>query len=174
MKQYPNNNRGFSIIEVLVATAVLSISLIAVVAIIRTGTDIQVSVQHRQAARMILMSRLEERYGAGMYNMIGGNVPDDTTVVLDYRAVDSLTGTLSTTIVNTNISPDGGTTSIPVRQVTLTLTWQETPDLTDQLTITRWVVVLKYSSYARRLTKIFPSPGRRKTRATAVFRRPVP
>lgn len=139
MKPVSNNNRGFSIIEVLVATAVLSISLIAVVAIIRTGTDIQVSVQHRQAARLILTSRLEERYGAGTYNTFSKNDDMTETVPIDPRAGDTLKGTLDTVIDSIAVSPDG-VISIPVKEVTLTLTWQETPDLTDTLSITRWVV----------------------------------
>src|SRR5579884_1186438 len=39
---------------------------------------------------------------------------------------------------------------------------------------TRWVSVTKYCSIGRPLTLNSPLPGRKKTRATAVLRRPVP
>jgi prepilin-type N-terminal cleavage/methylation domain-containing protein len=142
MKPVSNNNRGFSIIEVLVATAVLSISLIAVVAIIRTGTDIQVSVQHRQAARLILTSRLEERYGAGTFNMIAATDGDEKKydILIDQRGENPLTGTLLTNIRDSTITPASGYASIPLRRVTLSLVWEETPNDSDRLSITRWVV----------------------------------
>ena len=140
MKPSLSGNRGFSIVEVLTAAAILSISLIAIVAIVRKGTDIQMSVQHRQAARLILTSRLEERYGAGTYNMITAGTSVDTGIVIDPRSGTPLTGTLTTQITNSNFSPDGSTISIPFRQVTLSLSWEETSDDSDSLTITRWVV----------------------------------
>ena len=139
MKPAFSNRRAFSIVEVLVAVAVLSISLVATVAIIRKGTDIQVSVQHRQAARMILTSRLEERYGTGTYNTFSKNDDMTETVPIDPRSGDTLKGTLVTTIDSIAVSPDG-TISIPVKTVMLTLSWQETPDYSDSLTITRWVI----------------------------------
>ncbi len=141
MNHYPNNNRGFSIVEVIAAAAILSIALIAIVAIIRTGTDIQVSVQHRQAARLILTSRLEERYGAESYNTLSTGTTNDS-VTIDQRTGNLLRGNLATVIRLDSISLSS---PVPIRpatykEVTLTLTWQETPDYSDTLAISRWVV----------------------------------
>ena len=136
MMQCNSQNCGFSIVEVLVAATILSLSTIAMVVMIRKGTDIQVSVRHRQAARLALAARLETN-GLNTFNSLAAPSTADDSVSIDIRDTDTLKGNIRTDISNETISINGS--NIPVKRVRLLISWQETGDEQDSLAMERLV-----------------------------------
>lgn len=131
------SNRGFSIIEILISAAILSVAIIAIVTIVRKGRDIQIADKHRQEARAILNARFESIYGNGSYGSIQPGT-SDTIVVIDERPEGvPLTGVLTSTVVQVNVDVSG--TRIPTRQVTLSLVWDDFESESDTITMEKWL-----------------------------------
>ena len=58
---------GFTIVELMVAAVIILIAVIAIVAISRTSTDLQVTDHQRRQARAYIAGRFETQYGIGRF-----------------------------------------------------------------------------------------------------------
>lgn len=137
----PGANRGYTLVELLVAVAIFSIAIAGVVAVLRKGIETTVTDAHRQQARSLIMSCLESAdYQPDKYTtMAGGHRP----VVIDARnpatTADDLTGTLTVTITDhTDLS---SATPVPYKAVSVSVQWTE-PEGAQNITLEKWVTQL--------------------------------
>ena len=114
--------RGFTLVELLVASTILVVAIVAVVSTIRKGGELQVIDRHFRMARSIINSTLESsNYAQGNYAFLTGT---NLTVTIDPRtddAGDDLTGTLVVTITPGTINGTNAT-AIAYKIVSMTLT----------------------------------------------------
>jgi Tfp pilus assembly protein PilW len=133
------NDRGYSLVEVLVASAVVALSLIAVVAVVRKGQDMVSLQNHRAMARGIVERTLEQPPFQPEYY---GTIPSpftttiDNNVIIDTLTTPSLKGTLTVSVglENATLIADA-----PYRAVTVTLTWTEPGGSNETVTIAKWL-----------------------------------
>jgi hypothetical protein len=130
---------GFSLVEALVAAALLSLSIIMIVAVIKNGRAIDINDLHRRQARAIINGVLgSPHYDYTNYVYLHANpgTKSDSTVTLDPRDGSSpLTGALK---IQTIVVPSGGTIPFDVVKIIITVTWQE-PEFPDSIVIEKWV-----------------------------------
>ncbi len=125
---------GFSLVEVLVSAAILGVVILAIVAVVRKGGDIQVSGTYLREARTILNARFETMYGQEKYALIVVQPETGIPVTLDPgNGVNPLPGTLYTTV-----DVPGGT-PVPAKQVTLALAWDNADGERDSISMTKWI-----------------------------------
>lgn len=74
MKVYMDN-KGATLVELLVAASIMVVVVFAVLAVIRVGSEIEVADNHRRVARSHISSWFEENFTAEDYYTI--SVPED-------------------------------------------------------------------------------------------------
>jgi len=127
----------------------MSVTVFAIVAIMRQSTDLQVSDYHRRQARAIIMNLFETTFainswsGAGNFTntelgftinqAIGGQVTVQN-IPIDQQVGNNtpLQGIMTIVVTPGNVNPGDGTALIPVADVRITLEWQDY-DETDQV-----------------------------------------
>lgn len=127
-----SNPSGFSLVEVLVAAAVVALSLVSVVAFVRKGQEQVALDRHRRMARAIVERTLEDP----AYNMI--NYPSLVTMnllrtnldTIDVHTTPPLTGSLRVKISDVDSTTYSGAlttgnVTVPYRKVTVTMAWSE-------------------------------------------------
>lgn len=136
MKKRIFNRQGFSIIELLVAATILSVTIVAVVSMVRKSQEIQLAEKHHQEVRAILNAQFEQLYG---YKQFASIAVKDTvkSVVIDNRNGSPLTGTLYVSIDSNGEMASG--TLVPVKKVSLSVAWDEAENERDSLILTKWV-----------------------------------
>lgn len=92
--------RGFTLVETLVAAAVVSIAVVSVIAIVRKGQEQIWIDKHRRVARAIVDKTLEDvRFYPSNYNSIPASIGDDfpkiDTNINARRMIKITTGTLA-------------------------------------------------------------------------------
>jgi hypothetical protein len=108
--------RGFSLVETLVAAAVVSIAVIAVVAVIRKGSEQMVVNKHRGVARAIVDSTLEgPRFYPENYQTIPATIASDVVAL-----TSNLNATRTFTITSATIAGE-----IPYKDIKVRLQWTE-------------------------------------------------
>lgn len=137
MNMTSGNNRGFSIIEVLISAAILSIAVTAIVTVVRKGRDIQMADKHRREARAILNARFENMYADGSYESIQVGTSHDSVIIDERPEGVPLMGELTESVEEVNVSVSG--TQIPTRQVTLSLIWNDVGIEMDSISMVKWV-----------------------------------
>ncbi|MBD3392523.1 MAG: hypothetical protein GF418_10600 [Chitinivibrionales bacterium] len=136
------SQRGVTLVEVLVAAAVIIISTMGVVAVTRSSRQTDVTFNHRRAARAIIDSCFESiSYHYSNYQNLA-NI--SRSVVVDPRTPetpdDDLTGSLSITV--TQESAQGAAlTTINHKQVVMSVTWNE-PEGQQSVTLTKCITQL--------------------------------
>jgi hypothetical protein len=121
------NNRGFSLVELLIASAICVLTIIAVVMVLRKGGETLVTTQHRQRARAIIDSCFE--VPAYQYTNYAAIVPTPTPVgvVIDSRMVPPLAGTL-TTLIGPEVTGNPALVNaaqVNYKPIVITVKWQE-------------------------------------------------
>jgi prepilin-type N-terminal cleavage/methylation domain-containing protein len=120
-----SSTRGFTLVEMLTSAAILAIAVVALVAVVRTGRELEVTDLHRRRARALVDSVLEDP----VYHYTNPNVmpPIDSVpgvpVVIDPRDLDDdhddLIGTLWVHIIDEQSTP------IQHKQVIAAVRWRE-------------------------------------------------
>lgn len=129
--------RGYSLIETMVAGVVLFVMIIVMVAMLRKSSD-NISIdKHRRAARAIVERTLEDtKYQPINYNgLVTTN--DSSTVVIDAKA-NNLLGKLIT-VVGDSVENTYTAIIMSYRPVTATVRWTEPGLGADSVRVTRWV-----------------------------------
>jgi prepilin-type N-terminal cleavage/methylation domain-containing protein len=135
------DDRGFSLVEVLVAAAVITLSLVAVVAFVRKGQEMIAIQKHRAMARGIIERTLEsgqyqsENYGA----LVTNTSPTKIDVVI--QTTPNIGGGLWVA-VGAEVTQVNGVDA-PHRIVTATVTWPEPGGGDETVTIAKWVTDAK-------------------------------
>ncbi|MBN2036990.1 MAG: type II secretion system protein [Chitinispirillaceae bacterium] len=134
-------NRGFTLVEILVAAVVISLSLFATIAMVRKAQELTSLDRHRRAARAIIERTLETpTYTRDAYYGLAAGTQNQN-VLIDKR--NNLQGTLTVTVGNEqNINGAMGI-AIPHKRITMTVTWQErsaaNTTTTESVNIEKWV-----------------------------------
>lgn len=142
-------NNGFSLIEVLIAAAVVGLSLFAVIVMVRKGQELLLLNKHRSEARGIIERTLENSsFDPENYkSLVTKTNPAPQDVIIDSKA--GLHGTLTDTVKaeqnQTGVDP---LTLIPFREIVLTISWPENSSGTG--TYTETVSVRKRLSNVQR------------------------
>ena len=136
------NPFGFSLVEIMVSAAIISIMLVAIVAMVRKGQEFIPLNRHMQFARGIIARTLEqEAYQPENYNNIASGTITET-VILDPKT--NLQGTFTMTISAQLAQVQG--VAIPHKEITAVINWLEpgTPPVTQTVRIVKWVTYLQH------------------------------
>jgi len=133
---------GYSLVEVLVAAAILIIAILAIIAVVRKGRELDITDRHRRVARATIMSRFENpSYRYDNYDNVAPL--NGQTVIIDPRdtatTTDDLTGTLVITVAPEDTLQGASNTPIPFKEVTMRITWQEPGPLNEQVEIKKQI-----------------------------------
>lgn len=136
MKIKTLKRQGFTLVELLVAAVILTVTIVAVVSMVRKSREIQLADKHHQEVRAILNAQFEQQYGYKQFASIP--VKDTTkTVTIDNRNGNPLMGTLYVSVDSNGEMASG--TMVPLKKVTLSLAWDESENERDSLILTKWV-----------------------------------
>lgn len=135
------NHKGFSLVEILVAAAVISLSLFATVIMVRKGQEMINLDKHRRMARGIIERTLEnDDYQPANYNgltTITAPTPKDT--VIDPGA--NIHGSLSVYVGAEQPTINGA--AIPYRIITAAITWAEVGSTSNEtVSISKWIAYI--------------------------------
>ena len=141
------NSRGFSLVELVAATIILMIGILGIVAVTRTGRNLDVTTKHRREARGLIVSEFEQQQDnyISNYNTVklsAGTGAVTQTVTIDERgtpgnAGDDLNGMLSVTVGAEQSVTSGGIT-VPYLPITMSVAWPE-PEGTETVQMTKWI-----------------------------------
>jgi prepilin-type N-terminal cleavage/methylation domain-containing protein len=136
----PLNAHGFSLIEVLVAASVITLSLFSTVAFIRKGQELLMVDKHRRMARSIIGRTLENQpYRVENYNNLitTASSPPAADVVIDAETNPNLHGSLTVTVSDERAGISGQV--VRHRVVTAWVTWTEPGGGKDTVSIEQWL-----------------------------------
>lgn len=115
---------GYSLAELLIAVSIFSITIIALVGVLRKGSEISTTDGHRKRARALIDSCFESAsYQPANYANLAAV---SRAVLVDPRGngtADDLAGTLRITVTPGTDNSSG--TAIPFTRVTISVTWPE-------------------------------------------------
>jgi len=129
----PLGNKGVMLVELLVAGIITAVSCVGLIMLLIKGREIDTTDKHRRQARVIIMTRFESSaYHYLNYSKLGTTI-SDSTVTIDARQGNPLTGTLGGTIVSTTVN------SIPTKQITLRVNWTELYGEAQSVELIKWL-----------------------------------
>jgi prepilin-type N-terminal cleavage/methylation domain-containing protein len=125
---------GFTLVEVLVAAAVLVIIIAAAIAALRKGVELEVSDNHRREARTLLHAVLERDFDYRNYATVNicDSIYNDTLdrgsgLLADVRTVVTMDSTMYS---GQNIS---------LKKVIITVSWQEPAADNESIRMEKWL-----------------------------------
>lgn len=140
MRPVRRRDGGFSIVEVLIASMILSIMVAAVVGFIQKSNEIRIGGDHRRTARAIIDTRFEQRYRSRMFNALPDAGSIDTEVTIDSRTgTNPLRGTMYTRIDSTAVTCTDNM-EVPVKKVTISVNWSDYGEEPCSVSVSRWLV----------------------------------
>jgi Tfp pilus assembly protein PilV len=134
-KPISSKGDGFTLVEIMVAAVLASLSVIAVVSVVNTGSMMEKSDNDRRAARAVVKGVFEQQYDNRDYNMIPLSDTLTDSVVIDERAGNLLKGFLRTFIAPDTVT--NGTVSVPGKMVSITCSWVEVKGPGDSVCLTK-------------------------------------
>lgn len=135
------SEKGFSLVELLVAATITMLCIISIVAMLRKGREIDINDRYRRYARAIVVSEFEKsKFHYNQYtNLLTQAGTVTKTVVIDDRGTESdITGTLTTTIGAQDFIAAADGMNVPYIPVTINVSWS-TPDGNDNITLTKHI-----------------------------------
>ena len=139
-KVHYKRQRGFTLIEMLVSATIVMLCIIAIVAMLRKGREIDINDKYRRLARAIVVTEYENpKYHHSQYSNLRTPIIKDSTVIIDDRGADSdITGVLRTAIsAEATITSLTGT-AVPYIPVIISIAW-ETVDGKDTISISKYI-----------------------------------
>lgn len=137
---------GYSLVELLVAVTIVTFTIIALVAMLRKGSEITITGNHRERARAIVDSSFESPW-CHFSNYAAIATVSNRAVLIDARdtanASDNLTGTLAVTVVldSNNAAGPGVGNWVVFKRVTISVSWQE-PEGQQTIALEKWITGL--------------------------------
>jgi competence protein ComGC len=136
------NGKGFTLVELLVSSIIVMLSIAAIVSMLRKGREIDVNDRYRRNARAIVNSRFESpQFDYTRYSVLltQTGVTTENNIVIDSLANGTvITGTLTTTIEAAITTPASDGVNVPYIPITINLAWQ-TIDGNDNIIITKFI-----------------------------------
>jgi type II secretory pathway pseudopilin PulG len=126
---------GFTLIEVIVGAVLVSLSVIAVVSVVNTGSALERSNNDRRAARALIRSVFEQDYDLRDYNTVSGDTTFNDSVVIEERQTNSLNGNVKTRIVAENIA--NGAVEVQGKAVSINCGWTAENGARDSVALTK-------------------------------------
>lgn len=126
---------GFTLVEVLVAAILITISVIAVVSVVNTGSVLEKSNNDRRAARAVLRSFFEQDYDLRDYTTVPGDTTFSMSIVIEERQPNPMNGNMKTRIVTDTIV--NGSLEVQGKIVTITCSWVEPNGIGDSVALTK-------------------------------------
>jgi type II secretory pathway pseudopilin PulG len=131
----PARPPGYSLVEMLVAAAILAIMIVSIVAVIRKGRELEIVDNHRRMARAVIHAALEGEYDWKQFAAI-----HDTTIsytdTLDPRSGNPLIDTV--TIVVDSVWQTVSSTPVFMKKVTMKVKWVEPDTVADSVVLSKW------------------------------------
>lgn len=125
--------QGYTLVEVLVASTIIAISVISLVLLLRKGREIETVSIHRRAAHRIADSLLEmPRFTPTGYNLLGPSNDSFQTVLQERSGGDVIAS------VRTSIGNEATCSGVPCKKIHLNISWEE-PEGAESLAIARWM-----------------------------------
>jgi prepilin-type N-terminal cleavage/methylation domain-containing protein len=127
---------GYTLVETLVAAAILAIVIMSTIAVVRKGRELDITDRHRRVARAIITAEFElPKYDCSGYrNLIDGTTTRQVVIDPHNGSVgNTLKGTL-TVMVRQGTATFGAAGTIPYRAVYITVHWLE-PQGTETVSI---------------------------------------
>jgi hypothetical protein len=129
---------GFSLVEALVAGVLIMLSVVAVVAVINTGSLFETNDNDYRQARAVIRSVFEQQYNFRDYNTIPESATTSETAVIDERQGNALNGTLTTRIAKDSVATTGGV-KVQFKRISITCAWQGADGANDSVTLVKTV-----------------------------------
>jgi type II secretory pathway pseudopilin PulG len=126
---------GFTLVEGIVAAVLVTLSVVAVVSAVNTGSTIERSNNDRRAARAVVRSFFEQDYNLRDYNTIPSDMMHSDSVVIEERPVNSVVGKLRTRIVMDTIV--NGPLEVQGKIISISCGWVEANGVCDSVTLTK-------------------------------------
>lgn len=126
---------GFTLVEVLVAGILVMVSVVAVVAVVNTGSALERSNNDRRAARALIRSFFEQGYDLRDYNTVPCDTSFSENVIIEERQANPLNGILKTRIVTDTIT--NGTVEVPGKIISIACGWVEADGIGDSVALTK-------------------------------------
>ncbi len=135
------NRKGFTLVELLVSATIILLCIVAIVAMLRKGREIDIDDRYRRNARAVVVSTFESpEFKYTKYKDLLNNAGStDSTVVIDTLADGSvITGKLTTTIGGQITATAGDGINVPYIPVTVGIVWK-TMEGNDNIIITKFI-----------------------------------
>jgi prepilin-type N-terminal cleavage/methylation domain-containing protein len=134
LKRIESTENGYTLVETLVAAVILVIVITAAISAFRKGVELETSDNHRREARTLLHTVLERDFDYHNYATVTmcDSMYHDT---LD-RSIGLLAdGRIVVTMDSTMYSGQ----NIPLKKVTVTVSWQEPGSGNDSIQVEKWL-----------------------------------
>lgn len=132
---------GYTIVELLVAAIILTVAIASIVAVVSKGRTLDISDKHRRQARSIIDGIMEKQFNDKDYNLISSAMNDSYDMPLDPRENVPLPATVSIAVDDDDPDLYVSGSDIPVKKVTISVTWRTEPDneTPETISISKWI-----------------------------------
>ena len=134
------NRKGFTLVELLVSATIGLLCIVAIVAMLRKGREIDINDRYRRLARSIIAAEFE----APLFDL--GHTPYDTLKTKIGSSerdrtvtIDNITGPLTVTIGAENTFPAYDGDALVYIPVTITVSWITKDGNNDAITLTKQI-----------------------------------
>jgi prepilin-type N-terminal cleavage/methylation domain-containing protein len=129
------NNRGFSIIELLVAATVIAVCTFGFISMMRKGGEISTADKHRRQARVTIDGLFETNYNYINYSQL----KQKDFPRIDSFVIDTRPGGIPLQAAITAAISDSTVNQIPVKIINLTAQWKEDNGEIETIALSKWI-----------------------------------
>jgi len=130
------NNRAFTLVELVVASGIILLTILVLAAMLRKGREIDINDKYRRKARAIVVSKFDEpAFHYSRYNSLNSGT-QTTTDTID--AAIPILGTVTTAIGDQATHTAANAYALQYRPVTIRVVWT-TMDGADSVSLTKYI-----------------------------------